>query len=78
MRTFLSSPERPVKHSGKVSWLRLISTRRAFPSVYTSGQWLSAAFVAFTVAGPRRNRTGLPLEPRAVNQMYAEPITRDG
>ena len=69
MRTFLSSPERPVKHSGKVSWLRLISTRRAFPSVYTSGQWLSAAFVAFRVAGPRRNRTGLPLEPRAVNQM---------
>jgi hypothetical protein len=32
MGTFLSSPERPVKNSGKVSWLRRISTRRAFPS----------------------------------------------
>jgi len=28
MRTFLSSPERPVKHSGKVSWLRLIYSPR--------------------------------------------------
>src|SRR5689334_13227447 len=60
--TFLSLPERPVgKNFRQVSWLGLSYSPRLPVPRFRSGQWLVlAAFVALTVAGPRRIRTGLP------------------
>ena len=56
------------KSSRQVSWLRLGPTRRAFPSFdRTQDSGLVAAFVAITVAGPRRIFTGLPLNRGASN-----------
>jgi hypothetical protein len=60
---FLSSPERPVVSLWAGFLAQAFSTRRAFPPLtFVQDSGLIAAFVAVTVAGPRRIYTGLPYE----------------